>query len=109
MLKEWNERIIDVGTYRKKCLQVLAETINWRAPPTSKAGKKGKIYYVVQASVRPPTFVFFVNDASVFGEDYRRYVERQLRDNIGFPGSPIRIYWRGKQARPGTRRRPFKS
>lgn len=73
--------------------------MNWRQPPTSRGGKRGKIYYAVQAAVRPPTFVFFVNDATIFGEDYRRYVERQLRDNIGFPGSPIRIYWRGKTPR----------
>lgn len=74
----------------------------------AKSGKKGKIYYATQAAIRPPTFVFFVNDPDLFGEDYRRYVARQLRDNIGFPGSPLRVYWRGKtpRARPGFRQKP---
>ena len=58
------------------------------------------MFYASQAAVRPPTFVFFVNDPDLFGEDYRRYVARQLRTNIGFPGSPLRVYWRGKAPRP---------
>lgn len=74
--------------------------MNWRAPPTTRAGKKGRIYYATQAAVRPPTFVFFVNDTDVFTEDYRRFVERQLRDNVGFPGSPLRVFWRGKSNKP---------
>ena len=49
-----------------------------------------------QAATRPPTFVFFVNDPKLFTDDYKRYVERQLRDNVGFPGTPLRLYWRGK-------------
>lgn len=50
----------------------------------------------VQAAVRPPTFVFFVNDPKLFTDEYKRYVERQLRDNVGFPGTPLRLFWRGK-------------
>ena len=52
-----------------------------------------------QAATRPPTFVCFVNDASLFTDDYRRYLERQLRDNVGFPSTPLRIYFRGKAPR----------
>mgnify|MGYP001206731243 FL=1 len=74
---------------------VVSEASLWKSPP-SKAGRKGKIYYVTQASTRPPTFVFFVNDPKLFPETYRRYMERALRENIGFPGSPVRILWRGK-------------
>ncbi|EIE26647.1 P-loop containing nucleoside triphosphate hydrolase protein [Coccomyxa subellipsoidea C-169] len=48
------------------------------------------------AAVRPPTFVFFVNDPKLFTDEYKRYVERQLRDNVGFPGTPLRLFWRGK-------------
>lgn len=74
---------------------VVSEASLWKSPP-SKGGRKGKIYYVTQASTRPPTFVFFVNEPKLFPETYRRYMERSLRENIGFPGSPVRILWRGK-------------
>jgi predicted GTPase len=50
-----------------------------------------------QAGSKPPTFVIFVNDPSLFPEDYKKFIERQLRENIGFPGTPVRLYWRGKQ------------
>ena len=46
--------------------------------------------------MKPPTFVMFVNDAKLFPDDYRKYVERQFRENVGFPGSPLRLFWRGK-------------
>lgn len=50
----------------------------------------------MQAATRPPSFVFFVNDAKLFTEDYRKYMERQLRENVGFPGTPLRLFWRSK-------------
>jgi len=74
---------------------VVQEATLWKLPP-SRNSRKGKIYYITQASIRPPTFVFFVNDPKLFPETYRRYMERQLRENIGFPGTPIRLLWRGK-------------
>ena len=74
---------------------VVQEATLWKGPP-SRGGRKGKVYYVTQASTRPPTFVFFVNDPKLFPETYRRYMERSLRENIGFPGTPVRILWRGK-------------
>ena len=77
---------------------VIQEATLWKSPP-SKSGRKGRVYYVTQASTRPPTFVFFVNDPKLFPDTYKRYMERSLRDNIGFPGSPIRILWRGKGAK----------
>jgi len=76
---------------------VVQEAFLWKSPP-GKGGRKGKIYYCTQASIRPPTFVFFVNEPKLFPETYRRYMERSLRENIGFPGSPVRILWRGKGA-----------
>eukprot|EP00884_Botryococcus_braunii_P023684 jgi/Botrbrau1/99/Bobra.0022s0088.2 len=76
---------------------VLRETLNWRAPPSSRGStKKGRIYYATQAATRPPSFVFFVNDAKLFPDDYKKYMERQLRENIGFPGTPLRLFWRSK-------------
>ena len=49
----------------------------------------------------PPTFVLFVNDAKLFSDTYRRYMEKKLRSDAGFPGTPIRLLWR-------SRRRPDK-
>jgi predicted GTPase len=46
--------------------------------------------------------VLFVNDPKLFPEDYKKYMERQLRENIGFPGSPLRLYWRGKTSSWGV-------
>jgi GTPase len=84
---------------------VLREAVAWRNPPTAKAsGKKGRVYYGTQAASRPPTFVLFVNDPKAFTEYYRQYVERQIRENIGFPGTPLRLYWRGKDRAAEARR-----
>ncbi|KAJ7535605.1 hypothetical protein O6H91_12G039800 [Diphasiastrum complanatum] len=76
--------------------QVVQEAVSLRQPPTTRGGKKGRIYYCTQAAIRPPTFVFFVNDAKLFPEDYRKYVHKHLRQNVGFPGTPIRLLWRSK-------------
>ncbi len=54
------------------------------------------VYLNTQAAIKPPTFVMFVNDPKLFPDDYKLYMERSLRENIGFPGSPLRILWRGK-------------
>lgn len=51
----------------------------------------------MQAAIRPPTFVFFVNDAKLFPETYRRYMEKQLRTDAGFSGTPIRLLWRSRR------------
>ena len=59
-------------------------------PPTDK-GKRLKIYYMTQASVCPPTFVFFVNNAQLFHFSYQRYLENQIREVFGLEGTPIRF------------------
>ena len=59
-------------------------------PPTDK-GKRLKIYYMTQASTRPPTFVFFVNNAELFHFSYQRYLENQIRDIFGLDGTPVRF------------------
>ena len=69
---------------------------SWHAAECSQAGVCD-----AQAATRPPTFVCFVNEAGLFTDEYRRYLERQLRDNVGFPGTPLRIYFRGKPPRTG--------
>lgn len=52
---------------------------------------------LLQAAIRPPTFVFFVNDSKLFPETYRRYMEKQLRTDAGFSGTPIRLLWRSRR------------
>jgi len=79
--------------------EVLQEALSWRSPPTSRGGRQGRLYYGTQVATRPPSFTLFVNDPKLFGDTYRRYVERQIRQGLGFDGSPIKLFWRGKQER----------
>lgn len=58
--------------------------------PTDK-GKRLKIYYMTQASTRPPTFVFFVNNSELFHFSYQRYLENQIREIFGLDGTPVRF------------------
>ncbi|NP_001146320.2 uncharacterized protein LOC100279896 [Zea mays] len=81
--------------------QVIREAIAFKSPPRTRGGKRGRVYYTTQAAVGPPTFVLFVNDAKLFPDTYRRYMEKKLRSDAGFPGTPIRLLWR-------SRRRPDK-
>ncbi len=64
-------------------------------PPPSKRGKRMKVYYVTQAEVAPPTFVFFINDLKLVHFGYKRYLENNIREAYPFPGTPIRILFRG--------------
>jgi len=79
--------------------EVLADATGWHTPPTTRQGRQGRIYYGTQVSSRPPTIALFVNDPKLFGDNYRRYIERQFRQNLGFEGTPLRLLWRGKKAR----------
>lgn len=79
--------------------EVLEEAVSWHTPPTTRQGRQGRIYYGTQVTARPPTFALFVNDPKLFGDSYRRYIEGQFRQNLGFEGSPIRLLWRGKKMR----------
>ncbi|AGA69761.1 ribosome-associated GTPase EngA [Desulfitobacterium dichloroeliminans LMG P-21439] len=65
-------------------------------PPPSDKGRRLKILYATQVGVKPPTFVFFVNDHELMHFSYRRYLENQVRANFGFEGSPIRMIVRQK-------------
>lgn len=75
--------------------QVISESIAVRQPPTDK-GKRLKILYATQASSKPPTFVIFVNDKSLFHFSYERYLVNQIRTNFGLEGTPIRVISREK-------------
>ena len=79
--------------------EVIKEALNWKSPPTKRSGKQGRIYYSTQVKNQPPTFTLFVNDPKLFGTTYRRYIEKQLRTNLGFEGTPLFLIWRGKQQR----------
>ncbi|GLT78775.1 hypothetical protein SLA2020_503010 [Shorea laevis] len=77
--------------------QVVQEAIAFKPPPRTRGGRRGRVYYCTQAAIRPPTFVFFVNDSKLFPETYRRYMEKQLRLDAGFAGTPIRLLWRSRR------------
>jgi GTP-binding protein len=79
--------------------EVLEDAVKWHTPPTTRQGKQGKIYYGTQVSSQPPTIALFVNDPQRFNDNYRRYIERQFREQLGFTGTPIKLVWRGKKVR----------
>ncbi|MBC6480195.1 MAG: ribosome biogenesis GTPase Der [Hormoscilla sp. GM7CHS1pb] len=79
--------------------EVLQEAISWHSPPTNRQGRQGKIYYGTQVRSQPPTIALFVNEPKRFPENYRRYIESQIRKNLDFTGTPIHLLWRGKKAR----------
>lgn len=62
-----------------------------RVQPPSDKGKRLKIYYITQASFKPPTFVIFVNRADLFHFSYQRYLENQIRSTFGLSGTPVRF------------------
>lgn len=64
-------------------------------PPSDK-GKRLKIYYMTQASVKPPSFVLFINSIELMHYSYERYLENQLRKSFGFEGTPIKFMLREK-------------
>ena len=74
---------------------VLADAQARVQPPTDK-GKRLKIYYMTQTSIKPPTFVVFVNSRELFHFSYQRYLENQIRGVFGLEGTPIRIVVRQK-------------
>ncbi len=76
--------------------EILAEAQARVQPPTDK-GKRLKIYYVTQASTRPPTFVFFVNDKDLFHFSYQRYLDNRIREVFGLEGTPTRFIIRERE------------
>ena len=75
--------------------QVLNEAIAVVQPPTDK-GKRLRIFYMTQASTKPPTFVVFVNDKDLFHFSYERYLVNQIRKEFGLVGTPVRMIVREK-------------
>lgn len=83
---EQNHKRIPTGQLNS----ILAEATARVQPPTDK-GRRLKIYYVTQAGVNPPTFIFFCNDARLFHFSYQRYLENQIREVFSLTGTPVRI------------------
>lgn len=75
--------------------ELLANALLSNEPPY-RNGKKLKIQYITQVQVAPPTFVLFVNDASLMHFSYLRYLENRFRDAIDFSGTPIKFITRSK-------------
>lgn len=78
-------------------LNRFMETVIGRRPPTHPKGKHVKIYYLTQASIKPPTFVFFCNQANLITENYRRFLHNQIREVFAFEGVSIRLVFKGKK------------
>ena len=82
----------------QNCMRITTGMLNdvlsyatTRVQPPSDKGRRLKIYYMTQASVRPPTFVVFVNRADLFHFSYQRYIEIQIRQTFGLTGTPVRF------------------
>jgi len=78
--------------------EVLYEAMAMNQPPSDK-GKPLKIFYATQVSVKPPTFILFVNDKKIMHFSYLRYIENQMRDAFGFQGTPVHFIVREKVGR----------
>lgn len=75
--------------------EIISQAIMMQQPPIDR-GKALKIYYATQVAVRPPQFVFFVNDINIVHFSYERYLENQIRAHFGFEGTPIKISYKPK-------------
>lgn len=89
MIREVNEKnSMRISTGMLNDILAYATT---RVQPPSDKGKRLKIYYMTQASTKPPTFVTFVNRADLFHFSYQRYLENQIRSSFGLEGTPVRF------------------
>ncbi|MCE5286217.1 MAG: ribosome biogenesis GTPase Der [Pelosinus sp.] len=75
--------------------QVLEDAVAINPPPAER-GKRLKIYFATQPAVKPPTFIFFVNDPEVMHFSYLRFLENKLRESFGFEGTPLKLVVRGR-------------
>ncbi len=76
--------------------EIMAEAVAMQQPPSDK-GKRLKLYYITQVSVKPPTFVIFVNDRELMHFSYTRYIENKIREAFGFKGTPLRFIIRERK------------
>lgn len=76
--------------------EVISDAVEINPPPADK-GKRVKLLYSTQAGIKPPHFIFFVNDPELLHFSYKRYLENVIRKNFGFEGSPIRFTVRKRE------------
>ena len=76
--------------------EILSEAVVMQQPPSDK-GKRLKLYYITQVSVKPPTFVIFVNDKELMHFSYTRYIENKIREAFGFRGTPLKFIIRERK------------
>ncbi len=76
--------------------EIMSEAVAMQQPPSDK-GKRLKLYYITQVSVKPPTFVIFVNDKKLMHFSYRGYIENRIRESFGFRGTPLKFIIRERK------------
>lgn len=76
--------------------EIMTEAVAMQQPPSDK-GKRLRLYYITQATVKPPTFVIFVNDKELMHFSYTRYIENQIRNAFGFKGTPLKFIIRERK------------
>ncbi|MCL2703992.1 MAG: ribosome biogenesis GTPase Der [Defluviitaleaceae bacterium] len=87
-----HSRRVQTGILNDTLIEAMAVT-----PPPSDRGRALRVYYITQVSVKPPTFVLFVNDQELMHYSYQRFIENKLRQAFGFSGTPIRFIIRNKE------------
>jgi len=102
----WGERRKRISTGELNRVLISATD---RTPPPPVRGHRPKLFYATQASVAPPTFIFFASDASAVHFSYRRYLENRLREQFGFDGTPIRLVFRDRTSVKLPRRKKLRS
>ena len=78
--------------------EIMMEAVAMQQPPSDK-GKRLKLYYITQVSVKPPTFVIFVNDKELMHFSYTRYLENKIREAFGFKGTSLKFFIRERRER----------
>jgi GTPase len=96
ILQTWQEQHKRIATPLLNELLEDAVAVN---PPATVKGKRIKLFYVTQPEVKPPAFVFFVNEPELIHFSYRRYLENRIRESFGFSGTPIIIKFKKRQRR----------
>ena len=76
--------------------EIMTEAVALQQPPSDK-GKRLKLYYITQVSVKPPTFVIFVNDKELMHFSYTRYLENKIREAFGFRGTSLKFFIRERK------------
>jgi GTP-binding protein len=80
--------------------EIMAEAVALQQPPSDK-GKRLRLYYITQVSVKPPTFVIFVNDKELMHFSYTRYIENKIREAFGFSGTSLKFIIRERSEKDG--------